>query len=232
MNVLSDVKSTIKYWWIYLIVGILFIAGGIYIFSDPGISYISLSFFFSIMILIDGIGGIIFSISNRENMEGWGWQLAGGIISTLIGGSLVMQPELSLIVLPVFVGFWILLKGAFIVGTSFDLKKLGSDGWGWILLLGIMTLLLGLLMIINPVVGATMVLTFTAIAFFTMGAAVIFVALKLRKIKVGIEHIKDSGKDKLKELKKSVENYINDDSADLKDALVEIKKKVDDAVNE
>lgn len=231
MNVLSNVKNTIKYWWIYLIIGVLFIAGGLYVFSDPSVSYVSLSFFFSIIILMDGVGGIIFSLSNRDTLQGWGWQLASGIISTFIGFSLIMQPELSLVVLPIFVGFWILLKGSFIIGASFDLKKLKVSNWGWSLVLGILTSFLGLGMILNPVLGATMVLSFTAIAFLMMGSAIIFLAFKLKKIKSEIEHIKESGNDRLQELKTSIENYMNDESADLKGVLSDIKKKVDDAMN-
>lgn len=231
MNVLSEIKNTIKYWWIYLVIGALFILGAIYIFSSPEESYVSLSLFFAFMILFDGIGGIILSISNRKGMEGWGWQLASGIMSTVIGVGLLMHPALSLAILPLFVGFWVLLKGSFVIGVSFDLKKLGTDGWGWTLFLGVLTVLAGLSMVLNPVFGATMVLSFTAIAFLLVGISIIFISLKLRKIKVGIEKIKSTSKDKIVDIKNSIEKAINDDNADLKSIIQELKGKVDDALD-
>lgn len=231
MNVLSEVKNTIKYWWIYMLIGIFFILGAIYIFSNPAESYVSLSLFFAFMILLDGIGSVILSISNRKVLEGWGWQLASGILSTIIGVAMLMHPGLSLAILPLFVGFWVLLKGSFVIGVSFDLKKIGTEGWGWTLFLGIMTVLFGLGMVMNPVFGASMVLSFTAIGFLFIGFAILFISLKLRKVKKGIEKVMDFPKEKIKEIKKSIEDAMNDDEKDVRHALKEIKRKVDDALD-
>jgi uncharacterized membrane protein HdeD (DUF308 family) len=228
MNVLSEIKDTIKYWWIYMLVGVLFILGSIYIFSNPAESYLSLSLFFAFMILVDGIGSVILSISSRKVMEGWGWQLASGILSTMIGLSLLVHPELSLAILPLFVGFWVLLKGSFLIGVSFDLKKVGTDGWGWTLFLGVMTVLFGLAMVMNPVIGASMVLSFTAIGFLFIGLAILFISLKLRNFKKGIEKVKEFSKDKMADIKKSLEKAINEDG-DIKSALKEIRRKMEDA---
>lgn len=230
MNVLSEIKDTIKYWWIYMLVGFLFILGSIYIFSNPAESYLSLSLFFAFMILIDGIGSVILSISSRKVMEGWGWQLASGLLSTIIGISLLVHPELSLAILPLFVGFWVLLKGSFVIGVSFDLKKVGTEGWVWTLFLGIMIILFGLAMVMNPVYGASMVLSFTALGFLFIGLAILFISLKLRKVKKGIEKLMDLPKEKIREIKKSIEAAMNDDEKDVKHALKEIKRKVEDAL--
>lgn len=232
MNVLEKVKSTINYWWIYLLIGVFFILGAMYIFSVPVGSYVTLSIFFAAMILIDGIGSIFMAFSNKGQLEGWGWQLASGILSTLIGFSLFTQPELSMVVLPIFVGFWVLMKGSLIIGSSFDLKSHGVDSWGWILFLGSLNIILGLVMIMNPIFGAKMILLFTAISFLTIGFSMIMLSLKLRSIKVKVANIKDSSKEKLQDLKRSVEGYLNNNETDLQSALKQIKEKVDKAIQE
>ena len=146
----------------------------------------------------------------------------------MIGLSLLIHPELSLAILPLFVGFWVLLKGSFVIGVSFDLKKVGTDGWGWTLFLGIMTVLFGLAMVMNPVIGASMVLSFTAIGFLFIGLAILFISLKLRNFKKGIEKVKEFSKDKMADIKKSLEKAINEDG-DIKSALKEIRRKLEDA---
>lgn len=231
MTVLKEIKRTINNWWIYLLLGVLFIIGSFYVYSLPGESYITLSLFFAAFILVDGIGSIILAVSNSKNMEGWGWQLTGGIISALIGFGLFIHPGLSMAILPVFIGFWILMKGMLVTGTSFDLKSHGVKGWGWILVLGIINILLGLMMIINPVFGASMVLIFTAIALLTLGISMIAVSLRLRTIKRKVTKLKENSKEKLEELKTSLENYLKEESVDMQTTLTQIKEKLEEALS-
>ena len=231
MDVINKVKSTINNWWIYLILGILFLMGSVYVFSVPATSYLTLSIFFAVFILVDGIGGISLSMTNRERMEGWGWQLASGFISLLIGLALFIHPGLSMAVLPVFVGFWVLMKGSLVIGTSIDLKSQEVKNWRWILAMGILNAVLGMVMIVNPIFGASMVLIFTAISLMSLGMSMITVSLWLRKIKMKVSHLKENDNKKLEELKRSVENYINNNPDDIQSALKHIKEQVDDALS-
>jgi len=229
MNVIQELKSTINNWWIYLILGILFILGSFYVYTVPAESYLTLSIFFAAFILIDGIGSIALALSNSKTLEGWGWQLATGIISTLVGIGLLMHPSLSMTILPLYVGFWIVMKGSLIIGTSFDLKSHKIPNWGWVLFMGIVNTLLGMTMILNPIFGASMIIIFTSISLLMIGITMIMVSLRLRKIKKKVSHIKETAKDKLEDLKQSIENYIKEKPDDLQSALKQLKSKLDDA---
>lgn len=232
-DVMSNIKNTIKYWWVMLLIGILFLVGAFYIFSTPEESYISLSIFFAFVILFDGIGSIFFSISNKDVIQGWGWQLAAGVISSIIGVALLANPAMSMVMLPIFVGFWIIIKGAFIMGASFDLKDLGTDGWGWVTFLGVMTIILGLIMILNLGFGAAMILSFTAISFIVMGLGLIFISLKLKNVKKKVTDFKNaSPQERVQQLKSQVESIINDKNVDKEEAFKQIKSKLDQALND
>lgn len=230
MNNLNKLKSAINNWWIYLLLGILFLMGSVYVFSVPARSYLTLSIFFAAFMLIDGIGAIFLSLSNREQMEGWGRQLAGGIISAIIGLVLFIHPNLSMSVLPLFVGFWVLMRGSLVMGSAFDLKSHGVKSWGWVLVLGIINGVLGLMMIANPIFGASMVLIFTGVSLLSLGISMIAVSLWLRKVKNKVTILRENDNEKLVELRESVENYINDNPDDIKSALKHIKEKVDEAL--
>ena len=231
MDVLNKVKSKIVNWWIYLIMGIIFLMGSVYVYTVPEKSYLTLSIFFAAFMLVDGIGGISLSVTNRDRMEGWGWQLASGIISLLIGLALFTRPGLSMAVLPIFVGFWVLIKGSLLIGISIDLKSQEVKNWGWILAMGILNAVLGIVMIANPIFGVSMVLIFTAISLLSLGISMITVSLWLRKIKMKVSHLKENDNEKLEELKRSVENYINNNPDDIQSALKHIKEKIDDTLS-
>ena len=206
--------------------------GSAYVFSVPEKSYLTLSIFFAAFMLIDGIGAISLSLSNRERMEGWGRQLAGGIISAIIGLVLFIHPNLSMSVLPLFVGFWVLMRGSLVIGSSFDLKSQGVRSWGWVLILGIINAVLGLMMIANPIFGVSMVLIFTAVSLLSLGISMITVSLWLKKVKNKVTILKEHDNEKLVELRKSVEQYIDDNPDDIQSALKQIKEKVDEALKE
>lgn len=181
-TVLRSVKSSAKNWWLSLIIGVLFIALGIWVFRTPISSYISLSVLFSISIFISGIFGIVFSISNRNQMEGWGWHLAGGFLDGIVGLLLVSHPALTMTILPFFIGFWVLFRGIFGVGLSFQLKTFRVPNWGWILFMGIMTVLFSVLLLLNPVFTGFSIVYMTALAFITLGIFRILLAFDLKRI--------------------------------------------------
>jgi uncharacterized membrane protein HdeD (DUF308 family) len=210
--------------------GVLLLFGAFYVFSQPLGSYLALSIFFAVFMLIDGISGIAFSLSNRDRMQGWGWQLASGIISTLIGLALFMHPALSAAILPIYVGFWVLMKGSLITGVAFDLKSHNIKNWGWILVLGIINIVLGVMMIVNPIFGASLVLIFTSISLFTMGVSMITVSLWLRKIKHKVVELKDTSKDKLEDIKASIEHFIKENPEDVQKTLQQIRSKLDEVL--
>lgn len=229
MNDLDQIKRTINNWWIYLILGLLFLGGAFYVFTVPVAIYLTLAIFFAIFMLVDGVGCIALALSNRERMQGWGWQLAVGIITTFIGISLLIHPSLSMTLLPIFVGFWILLKGSFIIGASLDLRANNAKNWGFILVLGILNAFLGVAMVINPVFGASVILILTAISLLMLGISMTSISLWLRRVKVRVTQLKETDSERFEDLKRTVEEYLNNEPENMQAALQHIRKKVDEA---
>ena len=83
-DVIDQITSTIKNWWLYLIFGILLIAFSIWVFVTPLESYVGLAFAFSLLVFVNGASHIYFSVSNRKDLDGWGWYLASGIIELIV----------------------------------------------------------------------------------------------------------------------------------------------------
>lgn len=181
-NVLKNVEKIIKYWWVGLILGILFILLGIWVFKTPIESFVALSIFFALTYLISGIGRIFFSLSNRKELEGWGWLLAGGLLETLLGLALFANPGVSMIVLAFFVGFWLMFNGITTISTSIDLKKYQKKGWVWILISGILSTILAFMVLVNPLYAVSFLGIFIALSLIFSGLAQIMISLELRSL--------------------------------------------------
>lgn len=180
---ISTAIGSIKNWWWFIVKGILFIIAGVAVLSQPVEGYVGLSILFSVVILGIGISQLIFSISNRQSLPGWGWTLTSGIIDIAIGLYLVIFPLVTLATLPYFVGFWLLFRSFYIMGASFDLNSLKIPGWGWLFAGGLLLMILSSLILYYPLAGAVGIVSVSGAAFLMGGILSIMMAFKLRNIK-------------------------------------------------
>lgn len=176
------VKSTIKHWYLPLIGGIILIIMGIWTFKEPAGSYAALAFLFSLSFIVSGLFETFFSISNREVIDNWGWQLVMGMITLIVGILMFLRPEISMLTLAFFVGFIVLFRSVNAIGVSLDLKNYGVKGWGTTMFLGILGIIFAIIMIWNPGLAGLSIVIWTAMALIIVGILSILVSLKLKKI--------------------------------------------------
>lgn len=188
-NILSDMMNrSIRYWWISVLTGILAIALGVLFITTPESALISLAMLFAVGFLVNGIFEMMLAIANRKSMVGWGWNLVGAIIDILLGVLLLALPGLTIFILIYFVGFWILFRSIWAIGSSIDLQTQGVRGWGWILAFAILGVLFSFVFVISPVFGGSFIVAFAAISFMLYGVFRIALGLKLRSAR---KYIKD-----------------------------------------
>jgi len=147
---LKSIKDTIKHWYVPLLVGLFFVIVSIVVFSSPMASLLTLSILFAISFLFGGIAEIVFAVSNRQQLDNWGWSLTFGIITLIVGLLLFMNPGLSVITLAFYVGFIVLFRSVAAISFSLDLKSYGSRNWGWLLAFGILGAIFSFILLWNP----------------------------------------------------------------------------------
>ncbi|MBB6326092.1 uncharacterized membrane protein HdeD (DUF308 family) [Algoriphagus iocasae] len=177
----KTIQKALSYWYLLTIIGVLFILLGIYVFSTPLASYLVLATLFSLSFLASGLSELTFAYGNRKQLDHWGWFLASGLVSTMVGVLLLTNPALSMVTLPLYVGFGVLFKS--IVGISFALSlKDHGDEYQSLLWLGIGGVILSFILIWNPgIIGMTLV-TITALIFILLGVVAVLFSLKLKKL--------------------------------------------------
>lgn len=180
-NAVSKMGKIIKYWWVGVLLGILFLLLGIWVLQSPIESFVTFAIYFAITYIISGIGGIAFSISNRDSIDGWGWQLGGGILELIMGIALISNPGVSMIVLAFFVGFWLLFRGFSTISIALELKRDGAK-WGWVLFSGILTTVLAFMVLMNPLYAVSTLSIFVGLSLIMAGVAQIMIGFQLRKV--------------------------------------------------
>ena len=179
---LSSIKNSIKHWYIPLLVGLLFVIVSIVVFTSPVTSLLTLSILFALSFLFGGLSEVVFSIVNRDQLDNWGWSLAFGILTFIIGGSLLMHPGLSISVLAFYIGFLLLFRSISSISFAIDVKRYGSKSWVGLLIFGILGAIVSFILIWNPLFVGMSVVVLVALSFLFAGIFSIFLAFQLRKL--------------------------------------------------
>ncbi len=203
-NLLQVFREAIKHWYIPLIIGILLLLFGIYIFTVPLETYVALSIFFSVSFLVSGLLDIVFSIQNRTIVKGWGWYLVSGILSVFMGGYLIAYPGVSMVVLPYFVGFTLLFRASSLLGFALDLRDLKVKSWSTTAITSILGILFSFLLLANPLFSGLSLVTLTALAFVFSGVAAISLSLDLKKMKDFPDKLSADLKDRIGKLQAEI----------------------------
>ncbi|NME71917.1 HdeD family acid-resistance protein [Flammeovirga aprica] len=189
METKNSLQRSIKHWYLPLISGILFIIAGVFTFTYPIESYVALSTLFSVTFIIMGISDITFSILNRKVIKGWGWQLLLGFTYTLLGIFLIKNPAISIVTLPMYVGFSFLIRAIGTISFSQDLRRFGLISHDPLMFIGVVGLIFSLILIWNPVFAGFTIITLTGVTCILLGVYHVSLSMKLKKAKNFIKDV-------------------------------------------
>lgn len=174
--------SFIKNWWVKLLIGILLVIMGVVVFLHPGSSYAALAIVFGLTILLSGIAQMYIAV-NTPREYGRGWLIAIAVIEILIGIMLTFNIVASAVILPFFLGFWLLFRGVSLIGIASDMKHAGIEGTGWTIFLSILLMISAIVVLVFPAIGVGAIVIWLGLSFLFAGATMIIFSLSLLRLK-------------------------------------------------
>ncbi len=185
------VENRLKHWYLPLVLGIVFIALGVWAFTTPITAFLAIIVFFSFGFIFSGIIEIIYSLSNRKTLKSWGWYLAGGIMTLLMGLLLAGSPDLTALLISFFIGFWLLFRSIMYTVSAFELKSLGVSNWGWTLVFGLLGIIFSFVLLWNPLILGLGLAIWIGFGLIVLGIINILLSFSLRKVKKFVSKIND-----------------------------------------
>ena len=101
---------------------------GLLVLREPLQSVLVLGMILGVWWLVVGVIDVISAIVS-PSPRGRGWDLLAGVISILAGGFLIVYTDLSLTVLVVFVGIWLVIAGLLATVAAFRLRSERVASW-------------------------------------------------------------------------------------------------------
>lgn len=116
-----------------------------------------------VILLLIGVFPVIDYFRYRKDGLGASIGLISGIFSIVCGLMLLINEDLLMILIPVFIGVWMIINGINKIQVSFEIKDFGEKSWVITFIYSILIMVLGGYFIVNPISGATTVTSFIGI---------------------------------------------------------------------
>ncbi len=146
-------SSLTRNWWTFLLQGLFALIFGVLVLVSPSSALIALVYLFGAFAMVDGICTVAAGITFRSSMPHWWVALLQGLLGILIGFSTLLWPQITWLVLLSFIAAWAILSGALEVALGIQVRKAIAGEW-MMIAGGILSILLGALLVVFPVAGS------------------------------------------------------------------------------
>jgi len=164
-------------WWAVGLRGLLGILFGLICLLTPGLAVEVFVILFAAYMLVDGVFAIIAGIKAARNGERWGLLILEGIVDLAAGLVAVLWPAITLVALIWLIAIWAIVTGALMLAGAFTLNL--DHGRWWLALGGIASVIFGILLVIEPLIGAVVLTLWIGAYALVFGIFLLILAFQL-----------------------------------------------------
>ena len=126
----------------------------------------------------DGVGAVVGAVRAAQRHERWGFLLVEGLVDIVVGVAAVLVPAAAVWAFVLLLAAWALVTGGLMIAAAFRLH-LHYGRW-WLGLGGVVSILFGLALLINPGMSALVLTWWIGSYTFAFGILLLILAFKLR----------------------------------------------------
>lgn len=177
----SGTVELARWWWTFILRGILAIAFGILAFVSPGLGIGVLVGLFAAWALIDGATGLWEGFSRRAKDRSWWLSVLEGIVGILAGVLALLFPVWAAATLVLLIGAWAIVTGVFEIIAAIRLRE-QIQGEFWLGLAGVASILYGVVLFLFPAAGALAIVWLIGGFAIAFGAFLLVLGWRLRNV--------------------------------------------------
>ena len=173
----EDVEEASRHWWMFLVLGILWILFAFVVLSFNYDTVWAIAIFFGLGFIAGGIMSLVMAAQVRA----WRWlHILFGVIAILAGIVALVWPGQTFLVLAAVIGWFVLLAGVIDLITAFVTKE-ENDLWWLQLILGIAQILIGFWAVGYTGRSVALLVIWVGASALARGISNIFLAFGLHK---------------------------------------------------
>jgi uncharacterized membrane protein HdeD (DUF308 family) len=168
-------------WWAVGLRGILGIVFGLICLLTPGVALGAFVILFAAYMFVDGGFAIASAWKAARSGERWGLLILEGLVDIAAGLIAVILPAITMVALIWIVAIWAMVSGALMLYAAFTLNR--DHGRWWLALGGIASLVFGILLVIEPLIGAVVLTMWIGAYALVFGGVLLVLAFQLHSRK-------------------------------------------------
>jgi uncharacterized membrane protein HdeD (DUF308 family) len=181
MAMVAGTVELARWWWTFILRGVLAIAFGVVAFVSPPATITVLVLLFGAWALVDGVFHIAGAIQDRSRNRSWWLALLEGVVSIIAGVLALAFPAFAALSLLLIIAAWSIVTGLIEVVMAIRLRE-QITGEFWLGLAGILSIVFGVLLFLFPTSGAITIVWIIGAFAIAFGIAMIALGWRLRGI--------------------------------------------------
>ncbi len=182
-NLTRRAGRAVQHWWLMTVAGVLAIAAGIAVFAFPLESYVTLSILFGVLMLMTGTAKLIAASTSANFFMMRGYVIVGGVVDLLLGLFLCVYPGVTLVLLPIMMGLWMMYNSFMMIALAGDFDTFGIPGAGWIIGGSVVLLIMSILVLANPFgAGIATVIVLAGVGLVVFGILLCALSFKFKEV--------------------------------------------------
>jgi uncharacterized membrane protein HdeD (DUF308 family) len=173
-------------WWAVALRGVAAILFGLVALFATGPTLLSLVLVFAAVMLADGVFNIVAAVRSAHRHERWGTLILLGVTSLIAAAIAIFAPGLTVIAFVYLMAAWAVVCGAFSIAAAVRLRH--DHGRWWLGLTGALSIAAGVLLGIEPLIGAIVLAWWLGVYALVFGASLLVLAFRLRERRHAAAH--------------------------------------------
>ena len=177
----SETVALSRWWWTFILRGLLAIAFGILAFVAPVWGLAILVALFGAWALIDGVTSVWTGIRTRSVDRNWWLEILEGLVSIVAGLIAFILPGFAAEVLVILIAVWAIVTGVFQIWAAIRLRE-QIRGEFWLGLAGVASILFGVIVLVFPAGGALALVWLIGSGAIAIGVFLTILGWRLRGV--------------------------------------------------
>jgi uncharacterized membrane protein HdeD (DUF308 family) len=170
-----------RWWWTFILRGVLAIIFGIVAFISPPATIAVLVLLFGAWALVDGVFDIVAALMHRTMDRSWWLTILEGVIGIVVGLLALAFPDLAAASLLLLISAWSIVTGVIEIGLAIRLRE-QITGELWLGIAGVLSIVFGVLLFLFPAAGALTIVWIIGAFAIAFGISLIALGWRLRGI--------------------------------------------------
>ena len=168
-----------RYWWAFLVRGLLAIVFGVLIYAWPSIPLAMLIIVFGVYAVADGSFLVVKATGNWAALDDRWLLLLEGVIGVGIGVITLFVPGVTAIVLLFYIAAWSLSTGFLEIAGAIRVRR-EIKGELWWILTGVASIVFAILLLVFPGVGILSILWLLGVYAIVFGVLLVALGIRVR----------------------------------------------------